>query len=299
MSVADATTLAERIRRGYVFARRGGESNFYVQRALSFSGVSVIELFGPGTCSNATAVHRAVTAENVVAASLVLVGARKRFLQQAIGEPAAYIDLFVTSRNSRLAVSSTSGAGRLPSGAVIDRDASERYRRNGFSALYQLAVATTEVSGRASAALSWLTASRVEPIETAAVVKTAIALEALLVSGREPSTRAVSERSAYLLSDDPDERQQISAATQRFYDVRSSVVHGTRALPQDRVQKALEYGDRMVVLLMLAIAAQLSEWKSIADVQKYCDDIRWGRTRPCKRPWRRGYLNQALRSFNL
>lgn len=173
----------------------------------------------------------------------------------------------------------------------------ERFRRNGFSALYELAVATKELSGRASAALTWLTASRVEAAETAAVVKTAIALEALLVSGREPSTRAVSERSAYLLSDDADERKRISAATQRFYALRSSIVHGVRALAPDTLRNGVEYGDRLVVLLMLVVAAQSFDWNSIGDLQKYCEDARWGQRRACNRPWRRAYLTRTLNWF--
>lgn len=51
-------------------------------------------------------------------------------------------------------------------------------------------------------------------------------------------------------------------------------------------------------LLMLAIAAQLPEWKNIADVQRYCDDIQWGRTRATKRSWRRDYAGCRLVRFS-
>jgi hypothetical protein len=59
----------------------------------------------------------------------------------------------------------------------------------------------------------------------AALVKTAAALESLLVIGREPTTRALAERSAFLLSDNPDQRQKISVGAQRFYSIRGDVVH--------------------------------------------------------------------------
>jgi hypothetical protein len=163
-----------------------------------------------------------------------------------------------------------------------------RYTRNGFFTLYDFAISNTDLASRIRLALQWLMESRTDKADNSAVVKTATALESLLISGKEPPTRALSERSAYLLSDDPDERRRLSAAAQRFYDVRGDIVHGKRIADPRIVEGATEFGDRLVVLLALVLAEQGKTWKSLGDVQAYCDRMRWGHAPSCRRPWSQG-----------
>jgi hypothetical protein len=171
------------------------------------------------------------------------------------------------------------------------RDA-HRFRRAGFPPLYEFASSAGELCARCAAALRWLIESRFDPSPLSALVKTSIALESLLVIGREPPTRALGERAAYLLADAPDGRQAVSKAMSRFYEVRGSIVHGQRVGPG--AEDALEFADRIVVLLLLVVAAQSPKWMTANDVQAYTDRLRWGHQPSWRRPCSNAHLRAAL-----
>ncbi len=293
MSRSDAQNLAEEVRKRNVFARHAGLRSFYCQRAAALEGVTVVEIYSGGTSTIDVFEKQAIIAENVVAASLVLSGSRREFVSRAVGDRRAYLDLHLVQRDSNLYVSSTSARDRDASGLTLDGTAVARYTRNGFFTLYDFAISNTDLASRIRLALQWLMESRTDKADNSAVVKTATALESLLVFGKEPPTRALSERSAYLLSDDPDERRRLSAAAQRFYDVRGDIVHGKRIADPRIVEGATEFGDRLVVLLALVLAEQGKTWKSLGDGQAYCDRMRWGHAPSCRRPWSQGYLRRA------
>ena len=183
---------------------------------------------------------------------------------------------------------------RHPVGLAIDAKVAARYKRAGFGALYDFAITNVELASRIRAALGWLVESRTDASPDSALVKTSTGLESLLVIGREPPTRAVTERAAYLLTDDPETRQHVSKAAHRFYQIRGNIVHGKRVSSAAAVESALEFGDRAVVLLCLVIAAQVPAWKAAADVQGYADRVRWGYAPTCKRPWPTRQLHNAL-----
>jgi len=119
-------------------------------------------------------------------------------------------------------------------------------------------------------------------------------MEALVVIGREPTRRALSERSAYLLSDDPEVRLQISRSVKSFYSTRGSIVHGNAPADSIDLTRTLEFGDRMVVLISLVLAANPNVWSKADDMRRYCDSVRWGEHPSCSRPWSKRYLNAAL-----
>ncbi len=152
-------------------------------------------------------------------------------------------------------------------------------------------------SSRLRAALDWLVQSRTDPAIESALVKTSTALESLLVIGREPPTRVLQERSAYVLSDEPSMRQELGKAAGRFYGLRGTIVHGKNPNKTPEVEGALEFGDRLVVLLALVLARQARTWSSASDVQNFCDQARWGHWAPCVRPWPQTHLRSMLARF--
>jgi hypothetical protein len=297
LSPADAHGIAENLRRRTVYSRHAGPNDFYYQRATALEGTTVIEIFSGGVSAAGDLVEQARVAENAVAASFVLSGTRRRFLTSTVGRPGSHLDLHLVTRGTKLLPASTSSTPRNAKGLVVDAAATRRFTRNGFGPLYELAVSGTELGSRVRLALRWLLESRTDSTDESAVVKTATALESLLVIGREPTTRTLSERTAYLLSDDPGERQRISAAIQRFYGLRGDVVHGKQVMNSRSLQNALEFGDRIVVLLALVLSAQIPAWNSANDVQVYCDRSRWGHRTECRRPWPRQQLLKGLKRF--
>ena len=291
---AEAASLLEEVRKRNVFSRHAGAGDFYFQRAEALHGATVIDISSSRWTSTDLLAKEAQIAENVVATSFILSGSRREFVRCVVGVPQPYLDLNLVRRGSDLDVSSTSVAAKAPSGLKLDGRIASRYKRNGFPALYDFAVTECDLASRIRASLIWLMESRTEAVVYSALVKTATALESLLVIGKEPATRALAERGAYLLSAGPEEREKLSRATLRFYDIRGEIVHGKRSAEPLAVERALEYGDRITVLLALVLSAQGAAWKSVNDVQAYCDRARWGYPAACKRPWGRVQVRRAL-----
>jgi hypothetical protein len=251
-------------------------------------------MFDGGEAPTKVMAARAVLAEDLVVASLVLAGRRREFVRRVVGSLGSHLDLHLVRRGLNVSVTSTSAAVREPSGLTIDVRAVSRYRRMGFPSLYDFTVRNTELATRIRAALGWLIQSRTDASPQSALVKTSTALESLLVIGREPPTRALAERAAYLLTDDPSMRQRVSKAALRFYALRGNIVHGKESASATVIENALEFGDRGAVLLSLVLAAQIPAWKSASDVQEYTDRVRWGYAPSCIRPWPRAQLHNAL-----
>jgi hypothetical protein len=108
-------------------------------------------------------------------------------------------------------------------------------------------------------------------------VKTAIALESLLIfSESESLAQSLSERAAFILSADPIRRQHISRIVKRFYDARSGVVHGGQRKARKLTASLIEAVDRIAVLLILTVAANLQLWPSVEALRAWCETERWG-----------------------
>ena len=294
LSGPDMEALREEVRKRNVFSRHAGPGDFYYRRATALLDTTVVEVCGGGESAAHDLASRANLAEEIVAASLVLHGRRRDFLRRVLGSPTAYVDLHLVKRGHALTVKSTRATVRHPTGLILDAAAITRYQKLGFAALFELAVGGTELGSRMRVALGWLAQSRTDPSSKSALVKTSTALESLLVIGREPPTRTLAERSAYLLSDDPAMRPRIAKAALRFYTLRGQVVHGRSTVTSPEIERVLEFGDRLAVLLGLVVAAQRPTWRTASDVQKFCDRARWGLTSPCIRPWAKSYLGNTL-----
>jgi hypothetical protein len=138
--------------------------------------------------------------------------------------------------------------------------------------------------------------SRRESRLGAAVVKTAIALESLLVFNESESlARTLSERSAFILSNSPEIRRIISGIILRFYDVRSGVVHGSQKKAKKLTPSLIECVDRLTLILHLIIASNTDIWPSVESLRLWCESQRWDKPfSNLKFPLSRKYLNNAL-----
>ncbi len=295
----DAETFREAVRARNVFSRHAGPRDFYFQRATELLDQTVIEVYGGGESPSTMLGSHAELAEGIALASFVLHGSRREFFRRLVGTSEKYLDLYLVRSGPKPRVTSNSARVKPATGLQLDARSVSRYQKLGFQGLYELAIGTTELSGRIRSAVRWLVQSRTDPSVESALVKTSTALESLLVVGREPPTRALQERSAYLLTEDPTIRARVAKASSRFYDFRGSIVHGKKEAKQSDIESALEFGDRLVVLSALVLARQAGawKWKSAADLQVFCDGARWGRSQPCLRPWPRSHLRNLLAQF--
>jgi hypothetical protein len=131
----------------------------------------------------------------------------------------------------------------------------------------------------------------------AAAIKCAIALETLLGrSANEPLRTTLSERGAFLLSDEPQVRSDVSRLIKAFYDGRSAIVHGsTRRKPRGVAVALLEAAERIVFLLLLTVACNLEDLAAEDALQSWVDEQRWGAAqRALHRPFRAGDLKRAI-----
>lgn len=236
----------------------------------------------------------AEVAEAVIIASLVLSGSRAKFQRRVIGEQRPYLDLYVLRAGRLSRLSSTSRSEYVPGGINLTPDEITRFERNGFSTVHGFASGDTEIGARVRRALRWLVESRMDTSYGAALVKTVTALESLVVVGDEQVSRALPQRTAHLLSDEVQERRALRRVTQQLYHLRGEIVHGRSDADERTVAQALERADRLVVLLLLVLAASGPRWKTAIDMKTYCS----GPTEHAEaviRPWRARYLRHALR----
>jgi hypothetical protein len=102
-------------------------------------------------------------------------------------------------------------------GITIDEKFCRRFERCGFPYLSLLCTSDNDIANRVISTINWLFESRHEPVLSASIVKTSIALESLLISNEsEPLAKSLSERTAFILSSDPDIRYKVSQVVKRF-----------------------------------------------------------------------------------
>ena len=183
-----------------------------------------------------------------------------------------------------------------PRGVPIDDTFVRRFHRCGFASLVRAAEVDTDLGRRLDQGVNWLFESRQETSVHAAVVKTAIALESLLIASDNESLRGpLAERAAFLLADDPGRRRRIAKNVRAFYDLRSSIVHGGRKRPRAVPGAVLEGIDRVVLLLLLTVAANASVWSSFELVVAAVEDRKWGAVvKNAMRPFPGSHLSRAL-----
>ncbi len=271
--------MAGEIRKRNVFVRHSWENNFYYQRALSLAGKTIIEVFRPGQPRDIT--DDAASASNLIEILTVLsktVAVPRSVFQRQLGISARQrteVDLVIGPSFHYL----RSRVHKAPrySGLPIDKTDVARFQRIGFCHLYAAASKQNAIGLRLQRCASWLYESRREPHDEAAIVKTAIALESLLIlTASEPLARSLAERAAFLLSPKPDTRKPVARLIGRLYEARSTVVHGGRKQRRTDLPRLLEAGDRLAVLLLLVVAANGSKWGDEEAFRAWLHDERWG-----------------------
>jgi Apea-like HEPN len=297
-SVREATELAEQVRRRNVFARHSWENNFYLRRVNALADHTVLEVFRPGDPNDIgeKAEQLAMSLERIAVLSSSFTMHRSQ-LQRKLGIRARRrpeTNLMISPGFHFLR--SRARAAPPVQGVLIDEHFCKRFSRCGFNTLAECVQSRTDIAKRVSRSLDWLFDSRTEPRLEAAVVKTSIALESLLIfSESESLAQSLSERAAFTLSSDPDRRHLISRTLKRFYDARSGVVHGGEKKVKKLTPTLLETIDRIAILLSLVIAANTRLWQSASALRDWCEGQRWGEpSREVRIPFPGSYLRKAL-----
>ena len=299
ISQADCDSLCEILRNRNPFSRHRADRDFYYKRAAAFANTTVIEVARPGLPDDVRAVvaEASDVAEQVslIAASLVL---KKPQLLGCLGigaRPATQVELL---RGPRLEALRAKTTPTPPGGGYrTDSAMARRVHATGLALVYSACGKFGETRDRLRLALGWLFESRCEPRFEAAVVKTAIALESLLIlSESESLSRALSERMAFLLSDIPIERKRISALIKNFYDARSGIVHGgKKKIKAYKKLHMLDAVDRLVALALSVVGAGISTWPSTEEFRRWCEEERWGAPQNIDRPFSKTYIKNALK----
>jgi hypothetical protein len=295
----ESQVLAATAKKRNIFARHSWENNFYVQRIESLADNTVIELFRRGQPDETIPFAQIMTdfLEKLAVLSTTLVTARGVLHRQLAISPhrRPYFDLTIGPRFYYLRSKSKLDPAIRP--IVIDEKFVNRFQRCGFQQIAELCGSEREMGFRMRAALTWLFESRMESSLSAAVVKTAIALESLLVFDEsEQIGKSLSERIAFVVSTDPKMRRQLNIAVKKFYNSRSGIVHGGRRKTGIFSSHLIEGMDRIMLLTCLAIAANPTMNNSVKDLSDYCEDQRWGAPDPQTRtPFPAAYLSQAVK----
>ena len=297
LSKQEAEELSILVRKRNVFARHSWENNFYLNRIAKLANHTVIEVFRRGDPNqiNERAEKIAETAEKVTILSSVLVIDKKQF-QSKLGLSSKTVDeINVTIGNQCKYIKAKTVSIPKGKGIEIDERFCRRFERCGFHDLYMYCLNDGDLEERIKKSLDWLFESRKEPSRFASVVKSAIALETLLIFNESESlARSLSERAAFILSSSPREREKISSIVKKFYNARSGIVHGSKKRLRSYTPYLLEAMDRLLVLMHLVIVSNPDIWSSTEGLRQWCENERWGSPSNHKIPFPNIYLRNAI-----
>lgn len=296
-SQAECDSLCEMVRNRNVFSRHWANRDFYYKRAAAFADTTIIEVTRLGLPND---VKGAVADASDVAEQVTLIAAsmvqRKPQLLRCLGigaRPATQVELL---RGPRLETLSSRTTPTPPGGGFhTDSGLIKRIHATGLASVYSVCGQSSETRDRIRLSLGWLFESRCEPRFEVAVVKTAIALESLLVwSESEPLSRVLSERMAFLLSEQSVDREHISTLIKIFYNARSGIVHGGKNKRKAFKVHILDAVDRLVALALSVISAGILSWPTTEDLRQWCEAERWGAPQKIDRPFAKIYVRNAL-----
>ena len=298
-SPEEACSLGQRVRKANLFARHSTESDFYQNRIRELSGRTVLEVVRLGHPDRVMDRMRetADQAEKALLLCSLLTKKRTDYLRHYRYDSHRWslFDLTIGAGGQVLRSRSRPGPDVRP--LRIDGRFIRRFHRLSFPALLTYSLARNDLSNRVRRAVDWLYDSRLEARPGAAIVKTAIALECLLIFGEsEPPRRTLAERASFILSSDADTRMKIAKAMRDFYDARSATVHGGRGKQTPISSQMLEGVDRLTALLCLSVSTMGAKWQNNADgMRNWCEMERWGSPDASwKRPFGVHYLRNAL-----
>jgi hypothetical protein len=294
----EAAKFAETMRKSNMVARLGGLNNPYLTKSAELSNQTVIETYQVASPDKMleTGEHIALLIEKLAILSTTFVTLKKVLLRK-LGisvNTSAEINFAVTNKFKTI----RSRYKRAPSieGIIINEQFCSRFIKCGFIELFEYLQSKGGLHDRVLTSANWLLESRREAEPKASVVKTAIALESLLIfTESESLARTLSERSAFILSSCPKVRHQISRIILRFYEVRSGIVHGSQKKAKKLTPTLTECVDRLTLLLHLIMASNNNIWSSVESLRLWCEEQRWGKpTSDVKFPLSNIYLKNAL-----
>jgi hypothetical protein len=295
MTPEESESLSALVRKHNVFARH--RSSFYLERINELGNRTIIETQRPGEPDDVIGVSQYASewAERVVFVSAAL-AIRRSLLHRALGtDVLRETERAITIGPQCYSLRAKSRRPRLIRGVEIDARFLSRFKRYGFAELYSVCLTSGELAERLRVVVAWLHESRQEPHEPAALVKTSIALESLLVFNESESlSRSLSERSAFLLTPDPQLRKRISSIVKRFYEARSGIVHGSHKKAKNLTPTLLDGVDRLLVLLCLVVGANVGTWKSKDGLREWCEEERWGKPSSIHVPFTGAPLKKAV-----
>lgn len=300
LSTMEARELQERARKRNVFARHSGERGFYVQRLGELAEQTVIEVVRPGqpddVLEEARAMAFAVEAAAITSTAFYLTRRElQRNLPASTAPEAGTFNIAIGPDYHFLR--SRSRPEEKGGGIKIDDRFVRRFMRLGLPRVVFESARRTRLGERLANSLRWLLESRLETNLDSALVKTAIALEVLLVENKsDPLIRAISERGAFLLSEEPLVRARISRVLKRFYNSRSRTVHGGRR--GSISMEALDAVDRVTCLIACVLASNSDQFSGAQPLHAWADSLKWGMASDdLERPFTAAVLLRALKRW--
>lgn len=294
----ESQELAFLVGKRNLFERLATSPRFYVERVNSLANKTIIEVFRPQEPDDmiGDAERVASWVEKIAVLSSTLVIHRVKLHKLLAIYPSQHSGFNVTIGRNYYTLRSKTHPDVEPTGIIIDERFCRRFERSGFQELALMSIMGDEIPTRIKSAIDWLFESKQEPLLHAAVVKTSIALESLLIfSESESLSKSLSERSAFILSSDPDLRKDISHAIKKFYEIRSGIVHGSRKKVKMLTPELIEGIDRLTLFLCLVIASNIDKWQTIDHLNKWCEMQRWGhQTSDISIPISNYHLRKAL-----
>lgn len=295
----EAQELAGIIKKRNVFARHSWENSFYVSRAKELGNRTVIEVFRQGNPDDIITESQRVTdiIEKIVLLSSTLAIKRKQF-QDLLGiKPHLGDEFNITIEKNYRYIRSKSEPVPEVKGISINERFRRRFSRCGFQELAYFCLSSNRLANRVASAINWLIESRQEPSLLAALVKSSIAFESLLIFDQsEPLAKSLSERTAFILSSEANVREQVNRIVKKIYNERSRVVHGSKTSVSSQL---VEIADRLAILLCLIMANNSQKWKTMEGLRKWCEAKKWGkRTLDMHIPFPNIYLKNAIKLFD-
>lgn len=295
----EAQDLAEIIQGRNVFSRHSYENSFYVSRSRELGNRTVIEIFRKGDPDEIIAESQKVAdiTEKVALLSSTLATKRDRF-QNLLGiKPSLGGEFNITLGRDYRYVRSKCEPVPEVRGISINQRFCRRFFRCGFPELAYFCLSPNTLANRITSAIGWLIEFRQEPSLPAALIKTSVALESLLIFDKsEPLAKSLSERIAFILSSDANTREQLNHAVKKFYNERSRVIHGSKIRVSPELAEAL---DRLAILLCLVIANNSEKWRTGNGLRQWCEAKRWGKeTSHICLPFPNYYLKNAIKLYS-
>jgi hypothetical protein len=271
-----AEYLTKQLMRKNIYARVKREKDFYVSKVREVTDKSVIEIARRGDVDSIVnyAKKTADIIEKTALLSVVLGINRQEFQNSLTADPYVTNQIrFAIGQNFRHLRSKTTptiGA----QGITIDERFCRRYDRCNFQQLVLFCVSNSSLAKRVLNAIHWLNESVDDMSAATACVKSAIALESLLVFDQsEPLVKNLCERSAFILSNSPEERKAVSEIVKNFYGERSKVVHGHQHTVSSTIVESM---NKLCILMCVKIANNYSLWKNETDLRNWTEDRKMG-----------------------